>query len=286
MKKATLKKALCIVLTLIMAFSCLTMLSFAAGVTVVKQPTKRSYYQGIDWTYTKSNSILLSGDLDLAGTVLSSGGKTVEYVAGKYSNMFYVVESGSLTVGDNTIQIYCDDFDGYATTTVKIIKATGITLVSPPVNTIYVKDLDWKMGKLGDVELPTLNITGLTVKASYSDGTTKTVSYPETATVGWAVSKNTDSIKPGEATIYATFCGYSVPFTAQFVTTNPHSLGDVSKDGKINSADALLVLQHSTEAITLDYSKARLADVNGDSKINSYDALKILQYSVGKIKSF
>lgn len=64
------------------------------------------------------------------------------------------------------------------------------------------------------------------------------------------------------------------------------TLGDVNEDSKINSTDALLILQHSTGLITLSESKKLNADVTWDGKINSSDALKILQYSTGIIKSF
>lgn len=61
--------------------------------------------------------------------------------------------------------------------------------------------------------------------------------------------------------------------------------GDLNGDDKINSSDALLVLQHSVGKITLDDTQKSCADVNKDGKINSSDALMILQYSVGKIDS-
>ena len=68
--------------------------------------------------------------------------------------------------------------------------------------------------------------------------------------------------------------------------TLPNKIGDINADGKINSADALLVLQSSTGIITLTDTQKLLADVNKDGKINSTDALLILQYATGKITSF
>lgn len=65
-----------------------------------------------------------------------------------------------------------------------------------------------------------------------------------------------------------------------------NKIGDINADGKINSADALLVLQSSTGVITLTDTQKLLADVNEDGKINSTDALLILQYATGKITSF
>lgn len=65
-----------------------------------------------------------------------------------------------------------------------------------------------------------------------------------------------------------------------------YKLGDVNNDGKINSSDALLILQSAVGKITLSTTQALSADVNKDGKINSSDALKVLQYAVGKITSF
>ena len=62
--------------------------------------------------------------------------------------------------------------------------------------------------------------------------------------------------------------------------------GDVNCDKKINSADALEVLKHSTGIISLSSDQKTAADVNGDGKVNSTDALLILNYSVKNIDSF
>ncbi len=59
-------------------------------------------------------------------------------------------------------------------------------------------------------------------------------------------------------------------------------LADINADGKINSIDALSVLQHSVEKIMLTGEALASADVNGDSKVNSVDALVILQISTEK----
>lgn len=56
-------------------------------------------------------------------------------------------------------------------------------------------------------------------------------------------------------------------------------LGDVNTDGKVNSTDALIVLNYSVGKDTLSSSKRLLADYNHDNVINSADALGILTYA-------
>lgn len=74
------------------------------------------------------------------------------------------------------------------------------------------------------------------------------------------------------AVIIAATC---IPFASAAVR------GDVDGNGKVNSSDALTVLQYSVGQIkTISKTKA---DINGDGKINSSDALMILQISVGMI---
>ena len=57
--------------------------------------------------------------------------------------------------------------------------------------------------------------------------------------------------------------------------------GDVNGDGKINSEDALTVLQSVVGLTELDERAARAANVNSDDKIDTQDALGILQFVVG-----
>ena len=58
---------------------------------------------------------------------------------------------------------------------------------------------------------------------------------------------------------------------------------DVNADTKVNSSDALLVLQHATGIKMLTGKNLKNADTNGDAKVNSTDALIILQIATGII---
>lgn len=63
-------------------------------------------------------------------------------------------------------------------------------------------------------------------------------------------------------------------------------MGDVTLDGRIDSSDALSILQHSVGQINLKGELFERADVNRDGRVDSSDALSILQYSIGKISHF
>ncbi|MDO5311663.1 MAG: phage tail tip lysozyme [Clostridia bacterium] len=66
------------------------------------------------------------------------------------------------------------------------------------------------------------------------------------------------------------------------------SIGDVNNDGKINSSDALLVVQSSVGLKTLTSAQFKAADVDKNGKVTSADSLIILNISTGNesIKSY
>lgn len=65
-----------------------------------------------------------------------------------------------------------------------------------------------------------------------------------------------------------------------------YKYGDVNLDKKINSSDALYILQISTGLKTPNGMQKALADVSNDGKINSNDALTVLMYATGLLKEF
>lgn len=58
------------------------------------------------------------------------------------------------------------------------------------------------------------------------------------------------------------------------------ALGDVTKDGKVNSADAMLLLQYVAGLASFDDTQKRVGNVTG-GVINSADAMLLLQYVAG-----
>lgn len=286
MNRMKFRSVLCVILSCVILFLCFGIATFAADVTIVKNPAQTTFYQGIDWAYNKAGKIsAISGDFNISGTVLSYNSKQVAYAVDKWPNMYSKPDSGAWSAGKNTMRIYCDEFPSnvYATTQINLIEAESISVISPPKKTTLIQDTDWKLGGLGDVEFTTLDLTGIKLSVKYTDGSTKFVSYPENKLIGWAVAQNTDSIEPGPATLYATFCGKRAPFKVNFILKDTAVPGDVNFDLKVNSQDALVILQHSVKIITLDSAAQKQADISKDGKINSQDALMVLQYSVGLI---
>lgn len=63
-------------------------------------------------------------------------------------------------------------------------------------------------------------------------------------------------------------------------------LGDINKDGKIDTKDARLALLAYVGKEQLTSTQVKAADVNKDNKVDTKDARQILLYYVGKIKNF
>lgn len=187
-----------------------------------------------------------------------------------------------------------------------------IEIVTMPVRTTFIKGDDWNYGYwkmpeddgLGvftereDVislmhqggypsryaDRGMLDMNGLVIKVTYSDGKTKNITYKETKHSNGVITQNIyfsapKGLNEGENTIEI-----YLPENFDVYTTYKIKLldlGDVNSDTKVNSSDALLVLQHSVQSITLTGDQVKLGDMNKDNKINSFDALMILQKSVG-----
>ena len=79
------------------------------------------------------------------------------------------------------------------------------------------------------------------------------------------------------------------PYTCT-ITINPvnepekpkYGLGDVNKDNKINSLDAVEILKYVAKKKTLTDEQLALADTTRDGKVNSLDAVRILKYVAKK----
>lgn len=65
-----------------------------------------------------------------------------------------------------------------------------------------------------------------------------------------------------------------------------YTLGDVNNDGKVNTIDAIMILQHISKKITLNEKQMLAADTSKDGRISTMDAIRILQYISKKITEF
>ena len=62
--------------------------------------------------------------------------------------------------------------------------------------------------------------------------------------------------------------------------------GDLNGDGKVNTADAVIVLKYAAEMVTLDDRQLLAGDTNHDGKVNTADAVLILKYAAEMITEF
>lgn len=195
-------------------------------------------------------------------------------------------------------------------------KISKIKIVNMPNKTSFYQDSDWIYGewetsetvpgkvtkvssdKISFTHNPgggaypdrgMLDMTGLKIEVTYSDGSKSTIDYQETLNKStgfyyanilfspqksYAVGTNTIEVYLQQDTSkYAT---YDINIIAGKAPVSNAS-GDVNGDKKVNSQDALLVLQHSVNLITLTATQKTNADMDGNGKINSTDALMILR---------
>ena len=111
------------------------------------------------------------------------------------------------------------------------------------------------------------------INQAAGDGTVTFEIYPKNLTAA------------GEYRLYVSGTDLDYTEVATFSVTNtwekaPYILGDVDGDGKINSIDALMVLQYNAQIEGYDgltEQQLLAADVNRDNQVNSIDALAILQ---------
>lgn len=64
----------------------------------------------------------------------------------------------------------------------------------------------------------------------------------------------------------------------------PHAMGDVNMDGKLDSADALLVMRYAMNVQQLSEGALALAEMNGDGSVDFADALLILRAALNVSK--
>ena len=147
------------------------------GIAIKTQSAKTEYWVGESLDTTC---------LTLMATY--SDGSTKEITEG-----FTVTGFDSATAGEKTVTVTYEDFTATFTVMVKEPTITGITVKAQPAKTEY-----W----VGE----SLDTTGLTLTATYSDGSTQEI------TEGFTVS-GFDSATAGEKTVTVTYEGFTATFT-------------------------------------------------------------------------
>lgn len=59
-------------------------------------------------------------------------------------------------------------------------------------------------------------------------------------------------------------------------------IGDINKDGIIDTQDAIMIFKYCIGAITFSDEQMKIADVNKDGIVDTQDARRILLYSIGQ----
>ena len=78
----------------------------------------------------------------------------------------------------------------------------------------------------------------------------------------------------------------TIGISSTIFKTGGKAYGDVNEDGKVNTEDALLVLQDVAGNKKLTDLQKNIADVDGDGKITQIDAQLILKKTVKLLKKF
>lgn len=95
-----------------------------------------------------------------------------------------------------------------------------------------------------------------------------------------SVSDNTlTAVAPGYARITVKSNDGLLDREIRIYVGGGNTKGDINADGKINSLDALMILQCSVGSAELNAAERNAADIDGDGKINSLDALIALRIS-------
>lgn len=190
-------------------------------------------------------------------------------------------------------------------------KITAVKIVKYPAKTVFVQGDDWDYGyydmpegyglgvftpKDGLIsfkhnggyyshysERGMIDMTGLVVKVTYSDGTSENITYTETKS-NLEIRQNiyaspSKSYFVGENTIEVYFKSNTKVYDSYKIKIAIK--GDLNFDTKVNSMDALMVLQHVVGLKTLSADIVRVGDMDSNGTLNSFDALQILRKSVG-----
>ncbi len=252
-------------------------------IELTKTPTKTSYYKGTDWDYDSVNHISMKKNVlkidgaEIKVTYTDNSSKVLTY--GVDSGIDWNIPNDEFSLGENRVNVTYYGFTSSYNINIVTNTLKNVTLKNNPSKTTYDFKTDWNYSG-SNISIPQFNLNGMEVNFNYSDSSVQTVSYATSPKRFSA--KAISALKLGDNTIRVTVDGtYSFDYTIKI-----NGYGDIDFNGKINSSDALLVLQKSVGLVSFNSLQNKYADVSGDGVINSTDALYILNKSVGKVDKF
>ncbi len=185
----------------------------------------------------------------------------LRYESGRQSNSFKVEPVDLSTPGMKTLRVIC--IDGVTKReivlreNIEVVAASGVTSISvtPPTN-LY--------NTVGNA----LDTKGMRVRAKMSGS-----SGEVEVTSGYTITGyNKDKV--GEQTITVTYNGKSASFKVYVCPIK----GDADNNGKVQPADARVVLRVYAKLQSTNKAFEHSMDVDGNGKVNASDARKILRY--------
>lgn len=185
----------------------------------------------------------------------------LRYESGRQPNRFKVEPVDLSTPGKKTLRVIC--IDGVTNRVIvlreniEVVAASGVTSISvtPPTN-LY--------NTVGNA----LDTKGMRVRAKMSGS-----SGEVEVTSGYTITGyNKDKV--GEQTITVTYNGKSASFKVYVCPIK----GDADNNGKVQPADARVVLRVYAKLQSTNKAFEHSMDVDGNGKVNASDARKILRY--------
>ena len=187
-------------------------------------------------------------------------------------------ESGDIDIPVTVTEVADGTFDGF-TGTVRCYKNSaahkyaeknGIDFINYGYTLDIPSELTMKIGEKRTVNPQAAPIFAPGFEFTVSSGNSKVVT----------VSGNTfEAVKPGYARVGVKSNDGMIDEELRVFVGGGCTKGDINADGKINSLDALLILQKAVGKIELNSDQSEAADINSDENINSYDALVALRIS-------
>lgn len=254
------------------------------SVSVAQLPYDTTYIRGVDWDYGEDGEIVFRDKkMKLDGIKLKvvCTDNYTYYAEVKDGVQWAMANDGYYTfhVGRNQI---CAFFAGIETEPfdidVELESIDEVKLNHAQSKVQYTYGDEWRYVR--DKIDADYDLSGLSVTATYNNGTQQVFSYDEYPE-RFSIPED-QSFSPGSNR-------FTVMFDSEYpvyVSTFLYRYGDVDSDGTVNSNDALLILQYAVGTAQLSDTQLIYADVNDDGRVNSADALQILNKSVGLIKLF